>query len=308
MVEQADHAVSESRRSKSTGRDQRTIKVLAIEDQPGDLRLIHTYLTENPLGRFILNDAGDLASGIELAKMQTFDVVLLDLTLPDSSGVDTVTRFCTEVSRIPVVVLTGVDQREIGLRAVRAGAQDYLLKSKIDQELLGRAILYAMERSVLANGLQDTLIAAGEPPEHELARLETLAVPPSTVRTAESYGEVALRKVAPDVFEFLVNDYRGLVSSSLRAHSYKGETGLDFRVRSLAQRLGSLRALPRDVIDVHVTVLKLFAKDGNRARMHSLTEEGRVLLLQIMGHLALYYRTFMGPAPYQGPSSKSKEG
>lgn len=95
-----------------------------------------------------------LNEAIAQLKKSSFDVVLLDLSLPDSQGLNTVTKLHTEVPDIPIVVLTGLDDRDVALQAVVQGAQDYLVKGKITAELLDRTIKYAIEREHTARLLR----------------------------------------------------------------------------------------------------------------------------------------------------------
>ncbi len=88
----------------------------------------------------------NLARGLEALARGGIDVVLLDLTLPDSSGHNTFTLLAKHVSTIPVIVLTGMDDKEMALRIVQEGAQDYLVKSLVDYTMLARSIRYSIER------------------------------------------------------------------------------------------------------------------------------------------------------------------
>ena len=85
-----------------------------------------------------------------------FDVVLLDLGLPDSVGLDTLRRFLSHDNDVPVVVLTGMEAEYLGLEAIRSGAQDYLIKGKVDTENLTRSLKYANERSWLVSKLRES--------------------------------------------------------------------------------------------------------------------------------------------------------
>jgi len=122
------------------------IRILLIEDNPGDVRLIREMLAEVPDVSFELESAGRLSTGLEcLAKKQP-DIVLLDLGLPDSQGLETLGKICSKTTTVPIVVLTGLDDEAIANQAVHKGAQDYLLKDDINDRLLWRVMRYAIER------------------------------------------------------------------------------------------------------------------------------------------------------------------
>jgi len=121
-------------------------RVLLIEDNPGDARLIKELLSEAHTVSFEVELAERLSDGLEALSARRFDVVLLDLSLPDSSGLDTLTKTLSTAQQESIIMLTGLDDEDIAVEAVRKGAQDYLVKGQIDESILSRAIRYAMER------------------------------------------------------------------------------------------------------------------------------------------------------------------
>ena len=123
-----------------------TIHLLLIEDNPGDARLLREMLHNAQDVIFDLVWVDHLGQGLELLQAGGFDAALVDLSLPDASELDSVVRARQVAPDLPIIVLTGSTDRERGLRAVRAGAQDYLNKGDINTELVGRTIQYAIER------------------------------------------------------------------------------------------------------------------------------------------------------------------
>jgi two-component system cell cycle response regulator len=123
------------------------IKILLIEDNPGDARLIQEMLAEADSTRFELECDDNLSSGIDRLAKGGIDVILLDLSLPDSQGLDTLRRVLTLPMELPIIViLTGTDNEALAVQALRAGAQDYLIKGQTDGNVLVRSMRYAMER------------------------------------------------------------------------------------------------------------------------------------------------------------------
>ncbi len=122
------------------------IKVLLIEDNPGDARLIREALAERGGGIFRLRWAETLADGLDCLADVSPDVVLLDLSLPGTRGLDTLAKVLERNAEVPVIVLTGTDDESLAVEAVRRGAQDYLVKGQTGDVLLGRAIRYAIQR------------------------------------------------------------------------------------------------------------------------------------------------------------------
>jgi diguanylate cyclase (GGDEF)-like protein len=120
--------------------------VLLIEDNPGDARLIEEMIREDPGAPFRLVKVDRLSRALEhLSNVETA-LVLLDLSLPDSVGLETFSRVYAHSPAVPIIVLTGNNDQNVALSAVKAGAQDYLVKSRLDRELLLRSMHYSIER------------------------------------------------------------------------------------------------------------------------------------------------------------------
>lgn len=129
--------------------------ILLVEDNPGDALLLKEALRDfNHTPPFELIHVDRLALAIERTKQERFAAVLLDLSLPDAKGVETVVRMQREAATLPIIVLTGLDDDAAAVEAVRAGAQDYLVKGQIDGRLLVRALSYAIERKRLQEAMR----------------------------------------------------------------------------------------------------------------------------------------------------------
>ena len=133
------------------------VRVLLVEDNPGDVALIGQMLAQVGGNTFELESAGRLSEGLERLSRGGIDVVLLDLALPDSHGLESFSRLRAHSPQTPIIVLTGQDDEALGLEAVQAGAQDYLIKGQATSPLLGRAIRYAVERQRAAEELRDNM-------------------------------------------------------------------------------------------------------------------------------------------------------
>lgn len=140
---------------------EKSLRILLIEDDPDYTLLMNLYLHEAGGGmkQEIVN-AASLAQGLDLLDRGEFDIVLLDLMLPDSQGLDTLAALRRRAPGVPIVVLTNIALEETGVRAIGEGAQDYLIKSKVDQQQLSRTIGYALERSRLYGQMESLVRSA----------------------------------------------------------------------------------------------------------------------------------------------------
>lgn len=133
---------------------QKDLKVLLIEDNPRDIDLIREMLIEAQENSFELERAARLKQGLEQLGNGRFDLVLLDLTLPDSQGFETFTATKEHAPHLPIIVLTDLNDEALAMKAVREGAQDYLLKGKMRGDLLARSMRYAVERKLAEDELR----------------------------------------------------------------------------------------------------------------------------------------------------------
>ncbi len=145
------------------------INVLLIEDNPADVRLIQEYVASVKGSSLNLLTASRLSEGMEIFSSSKVDAILLDLSLPDSKGMETFFKVRLEQPTVPILLLTGLSDEELAIQAVREGAQDYLVKGQVDGSLLVRAVNYAIERQRLLAQLEDARRAA-----HQLTLMDDL--------------------------------------------------------------------------------------------------------------------------------------
>ena len=122
------------------------ISILLIEDNTGDIRIIKELLKEAKEFIFDLRIAENFSKGLICVEEASFDIILLDLILPDSSGIETLERMLDKISTSPIIVLTGLDNMNLAITAVKAGAQDYLVKGQIESNSLILSIFHAIDR------------------------------------------------------------------------------------------------------------------------------------------------------------------
>ena len=238
----------------------RTLKILLVEDDPGDARLVEEMLGEVGAGDFDLRSAADLASAKALLSAREMDVVLLDLSLSDSHGTDVVAAVRAGGSRLPIVVLAGLENQEVVYDAMKKGAQDYLVKGQFDSPVLTRTIRYAIQRKRLEDEvkhsislLQATIEStadgivvidrAGKISNYNLRLLEMLEAPESILASQDGARLIEFllaQLVDPERFRRRLQD--------LGAQEEQGYDLLEFRDGRIYERLSIPHALEGSVI------------------------------------------------------------
>ena len=137
--------------------ESKPVKILLIEDDPEDARLIQEMLAEVGEAFFDLECADRLSTGLERLTKGGIDVVLLDLGLPDSQGLETLNKVQAQAPEMPILALTGLADDTLGVEVIKKEAQDYLAKGQANSNLLARAMYYAIERKRAEEELKELL-------------------------------------------------------------------------------------------------------------------------------------------------------
>ena len=132
------------------------LRVLLVEDNPGDAELIEEMLPRDGTTLFEVRCVARLSEALECAGADRFDIIILDLNLPDSDGLATLSTMRQQAFRMPIVVLTGNSDEQMALAAIQQGAQDYLVKGQIEKNMLVRSIKYAIERKQTEEALRSS--------------------------------------------------------------------------------------------------------------------------------------------------------
>lgn len=137
----------------------KTIKLLLVDDNPEDVVLTRRMLKTSDANNsnFHIDHCPNLTAALAYLSSDPPDVILLDLGLPESLGLQTLEQVLEAAPNLPVVVLTGLSDEELGVQAVQKGAQDYLVKGQVNLYLLVRSLRYAIERKQMITELQEAL-------------------------------------------------------------------------------------------------------------------------------------------------------
>ena len=162
--------------------------MLLVEDNLGDARLMYECLAEALPTDFEMAHVRRLSEALEWLWEERCDVVLLDLGLPDSHGLDTLNLTRDHALGVPIVVLTGIDDEDLGVQAITNGAQDYLVKGQVDGNLLARSLRYAVARRRAEEALVGQMAALQLSREEMRRSLQSLLVAQESVRRDIAIG------------------------------------------------------------------------------------------------------------------------
>lgn len=267
-------------------------RILLIEDEPTTVKLIQRLLLKAPQCSlaegltFTLTQAQDLEETAEKLAGEKFDLILLSLEISVPPGLNILVKTRELAAAIPIVVQTTSNDEKLVVRAFQLGADGYIQLNNIDSSLLVYQIRVAIERQ------QYILNLKHQQQEEEFRELEQLIKGGQTSITAKMFGSEAIRQSIPDIFQELVQNYGDLLDLALEEQAYKVEHNLSERLRSLADKLGFLKASPRDVVDIHTTTLRKKNQDVTLAKAQAYVSEGRLMVLELMGYLVSFYRKY----------------
>jgi signal transduction histidine kinase len=148
------------------------VKILLIEDNLAEARLLQEFLKQSPSKEFSLDHVQRLRDAFHELSQQNYDVILLDLTLPDSQGLSSLPLLMSQAPSTPIVVLTNINDEELAIEAVKQGAQDYLVKRQVNPDVLVRSVQYAIARKQVLEQLRTVNQTLESTVEERTAELE----------------------------------------------------------------------------------------------------------------------------------------
>ena len=218
------------------------VRILLVEDNPIEARMLREMIREACSGPFHLEHADRLSNALDLLSAGKFDVALLDLSLPDARGLETVAQVHAHSPKVPIVVLTSLDDEAVAVRALRAGAQDYLIKGRVGGDLLVRSVRYACERARAVEALERREEHYRSLSENSLDLVSIIRAG-GTIRYASPshrriLGYAPEELVGKNAFDFVHADDRARIQSAARETGASGTFEYRFMHRD-----GSFRTL-----------------------------------------------------------------
>ena len=251
------------------------LSILLVEDSPGDAHLFEEEARDGGLAEIKLTHASRVDEALRVYEPGAFDLILLDLNLPDAKGIRTVERMLAAAPSTPLVVLTTLADDSLAEQAIAAGAEDYLVKGECEAWQLARALRHAVAR-------RKRFAAHQRSPEQ--ADGADAALP------ATWFGDLGLRSTLPNVFDDLVGTVSDLIELTLRCPEGKEQQLLLPQIQTVAARLAMLTANPRDVIELHRAAAsrKVLGAAWGSAAAHA--RAARQVLVALLAELCMCYR------------------
>lgn len=270
-------------------------QVLMIEDDLATVAMVDRCLgpsTISPLAARLpvqITTVSNLAEAVEVCQDREFAVVLLDLFLSEVQGIHTLIKARTIFPDQSIIAYSQSEDEYLVIQAFQHGADGYLRLKNLDSYLLYYELLSVLERSVYRRKSENQRNLASQ--QKEYRALETL-ISSTTSVTARMFGSDTIKDSFPELFGELKQTYGELLELALDQRAFKVDHNLSERLRNLADRLGFMKASPRDIIEIHTTVLKEKNHNINVVKSQAYATEGRLIVLELMGYLAGFYRKY----------------
>ena len=279
----------------------RRLDVLLVDDDPDDYVIVRDLLSEIEGLEVNLDWESSYEAGLEAIEREQHQVYLLDYRLGQRDGLELLKQAIKNGCKAPMIPSTGQGERAVDLEAMNAGADDYLLKDRVDSTTLERSIRYALERRRLLMEIEQ------RERELEVRSLEQLSQPQATEVASQLVGNAPLRETLPDIFEELVGRYWNLLEIVLEGEP--SDEGYDVRreLGEIGQQLGSLNVGPSDVVAIHADAFKQKIRDAKPQKAQAYIRESRLLIIELLSNLVTFYRNLsMGIQPAAASSGRQQ--
>lgn len=230
-----------------------------------------------------------LDQGLASLNQETFDIIIIDLELSQEEDLFPLLRIREQFPQIPIILLLENEAEMLIIRAFQAGADSCLYTQTLDSQLLTYEIRLVLERQQYRFRIEQSQQEKRQ--QQEFEDLEHLTESSTTI-TAKMYGALSIREAVPEIFEEMKQIYGKLLDLALEQRAYRVEHDISSQLRVMADKLGFLKASPKDIIELHTTAIKSKNQDVTLAKSQAYVSEGRIMVLELMGYLASFYRKY----------------
>jgi DNA-binding response OmpR family regulator len=275
------------------------MNVLLIEDNPDDAALMREHIRrasrDYPEAAVELIHVDRLAAAMPHLAEQNVDVVLLDLGLGETDGILTLERLQALSRGTPTVVLTGLDDDALAVRSVQLGAQDYLVKNRINGQVLLRVLRYAVERARLQKQLEESRMRERDERERREELREYFLA--TNVERTPAVGFDAAGSMVE-----LGREYEDLIMAHLHGDAENNDR--QRLAQAIAMKLAGSRARAADIVKMHVRIVEEFVSDASPIASRIMTNFARVALIEVFSLLLdVYIDASVHAAPSQAPNT-----
>ncbi|MBX3082730.1 MAG: response regulator [Anaerolineae bacterium] len=301
------------------------LRIVLVDDDEDDYLILRDIITNISEFAVEIDWASTHETALAVLTRNEHDICLLDYFMGKYTGLDILKAARAKGCQVPFIMLTGSGNRSVDLQAMKSGVEFYLDKNHLNPFDLERAIRYSIERAHILRALQDLnsqleervadrtqqLLQTNLQLENEIevrkkieeevrhlrhererATLSQIAQYPKTSLTAKMLGMRTLRESEPDTFKTFVDRYDTLLELAMEQIAYRVEHHISTQLRELAEAMGTMRLSPRDLVEIHQTVLNTKNVNITPEKADTYVEEGRLMIFELMGHLSSYYRNF----------------
>lgn len=264
------------------------ITILLIEDNDDDATYFEELLKESPSFQYAIVCYTSLCQTLEQIDSITFDIVISDLSLPDARGLDILHSLKQDLIKTPIVVLTGLDDEKTAIEAVRNGAQDYLVKSSLNSDMLIRTIRYALERNNLQTQLNEARIRQMH--EKEYIKIEELFLGRIVTMSSSQITTHHRNLEQSAELKMLTDHLWSIIQNNVSRSNPSPWSVISNNIKSVSDRLFALSAGSRETLFLVKYLFKYKIEKLPVDQWQNYIDDIRMILIELLCNLVTAYQ------------------
>lgn len=264
------------------------VNILIVEDNPGDIDIIKELLSSPSNLRVNLLEANSLKAAKEHCDKTKCDLILLDLGLPDSQGMETFNKMSAAAQDVPIIVLTGLEDDILAEKLIGSGAQDYLVKGRFDSFQLMHSIQFSIQRNNFTKYLLK--IESKNSDEYDNSILKNYSESNQSEITSNLYASVKLSKASKEIFLSQVAGLEEILMQNFESKFLKTDFNISEELEKMAHQIGHFNGTAKDVVEIYVTALHNIKLKESDKITSVISSDGKIILVELMGYLASFYQ------------------